>query len=117
MEEQLLPPPLQVQLITLTTKIDDSFEENGDVEDDIHEKIVRGIFLEVDERKIIVSLCYLHKFLQIPILGGVVRVMSQRKLRKLKDAIFFFFFFFLIFQVGVYGVGQYLPIFSIEKKG
>jgi hypothetical protein len=35
----------------ITTKIDDSFEENGEVEDNIHEEIVGGIFLEVDEKE------------------------------------------------------------------
>jgi hypothetical protein len=114
MEEQLLPPPLQVQLITITTKIDDSFEENGDVEDDIHEKIVRGIFLEVDERKRIVSLCYLHKFLQIPLLGGVAHVMSQRKLRKLEDAIFFYYYFS---SGGVWCRTIFTNIFYRKKKG
>jgi hypothetical protein len=52
MEEQLPPPPsqmqlppLQVQLITITTKIGDPLEDNGEVEDDINEEIVGGIFL------------------------------------------------------------------------
>jgi hypothetical protein len=37
-------PPLQVQLITITTKIGDPLEDNGEVEDDINEEIVGGIF-------------------------------------------------------------------------
>ena len=47
-EEQLSSPPPQVQLIMSTTKTDDSFEENCEVEDDIKEEIVGEIFVEVD---------------------------------------------------------------------
>ena len=56
MEEQLPPPPTQVQpppplvqLITIITKIGDPLEHN--VEDDVHEEIVGGIFMEKDEKK------------------------------------------------------------------
>jgi hypothetical protein len=51
MDEQLSPPPPQVQLITSTTKIDDSFEENCEVEDDIKKEIVGEIFVEVDKKE------------------------------------------------------------------
>ena len=51
MEEQPPPPSLQVQLITITSKIGDSFEENCEVEDDIQEKIVGEIFVEANENE------------------------------------------------------------------
>jgi hypothetical protein len=38
-EEQPSLPTPQVQLITITTKIADSFEENCEVEDDIKEEV------------------------------------------------------------------------------
>jgi hypothetical protein len=50
-EEQLPPPSSHVQLITITTKIGDSFEENCEVEDDIKEEIIGAIFVEVDEKE------------------------------------------------------------------
>jgi hypothetical protein len=40
-----------VQLITITTKIGDPLEDNSEVEDDIHEEIVGGIFMENDEKE------------------------------------------------------------------
>jgi hypothetical protein len=48
MEEQPSPPPLQTQLITITTKIGNSFEENCEVKDDTKEEIVGETFVEVD---------------------------------------------------------------------
>ncbi|XP_059459967.1 uncharacterized protein LOC132189308 [Corylus avellana] len=47
---QMQPTP-HVQLITIITKIDDSFEENNEVEDDTQEEIVGGILVEVDEKE------------------------------------------------------------------
>ena len=44
-EEQPPPPTPKVKLITINTKIADSFEENCEVEDDIKEEIVRKFFL------------------------------------------------------------------------
>jgi hypothetical protein len=35
----------------ITTKIDDSFEKNDEVEDDVQEEIVGGIFVEVKEKE------------------------------------------------------------------
>jgi hypothetical protein len=51
MEGQPPPPTPQVELITITTKITDSFEENCEVEDDIKEEIVEEIFVEVDDKE------------------------------------------------------------------
>jgi hypothetical protein len=46
--------PPHVQLITITTEINnngESYEENNKVEDDIKEKIFGGIFMEGDEKE------------------------------------------------------------------
>ena len=48
---QMRPCPPQVQLITITTKIGDPLEDNGEVEGDVHEEIVGGIFMENDEKE------------------------------------------------------------------
>jgi hypothetical protein len=40
-----------MQLITFTTKGDDSYEENGEVEEDDHERTNREILLEVEENE------------------------------------------------------------------
>jgi hypothetical protein len=56
---QMQPPPPQVQLITITTKISDSLEDNGEVENDVHEEIVRGILWKRPKRR----KCVLVKFM------------------------------------------------------
>ena len=40
-----------MQLITITPKIGDCFEENSEVEDDIQEEIVREIYVKVNGKE------------------------------------------------------------------
>jgi hypothetical protein len=67
-----------VQLLTITTKIGDSFEGNSESQDDIQGAIVGGIFVEVDKKKTpYLSAIYVDfsKYLSLEELH-----MSQRKL-------------------------------------
>jgi hypothetical protein len=50
-EEQLPPSLSQVQIITITLKIGDCFEENSEVEDDIQEEIVGEISVKVNGKE------------------------------------------------------------------
>jgi hypothetical protein len=51
MEEQLPHLPSQIQLIMITTKIGNFFEENCEVEDEIKEEIIGETFVEVDKKE------------------------------------------------------------------
>jgi hypothetical protein len=69
-----------VQLITITTKIGESFEENCEVEAYIKQEIVGEIFVEVDEKeKSCLDAIYVD-FSQVPFFKGAACVMFQRKL-------------------------------------
>jgi hypothetical protein len=93
-----------VQLITSTTKIDDSFEENCEVEDDIKKEILGEIFVEVDKKeKSCLGAIYVDfsKYLSsdelcMPCPKENSRVSS--------------------FQAGVFDVKRYLHIFFVKTK-
>jgi hypothetical protein len=111
MEEQLSPPrpqmqlpSPQVQLITITTKIDDPLEDNGEVEDDINEEIVGGIFMQNDKKE---KTCLGEIYVDFS------KYISTEELcvpcSKENSRMSFF-------QVGVSDVGRYLPLFLVKTK-
>jgi hypothetical protein len=115
--------PPQVQLITITTEINnngDSFEENHKVEDDIKGKIFGEIFMEGDEKeKSYLSDIYidLSKYLSPEephaIYVDFSKYLSSEEPRVTyrKENLRTTFF-----QVGVYDVRWNLLIFSVKTK-
>jgi hypothetical protein len=70
-----------VQLITITTKIVDSFEENCEVEDDIKDEIDGEIFVEVHNKEIsCLDAIYVDFYMYLSSEEPHACVMFQRKL-------------------------------------
>jgi hypothetical protein len=101
---QMQPSPPQVQLITITTKIDDPLEDNGEVEDNVHEEIVKGIFME-KHKKEKTCLGEIYVDFSIYISAEELRVPCPKENSMTS-----------FFRVGVSDVGQYLSLFSVKMK-
>ena len=96
---QMQPPPPQVQLIRITTKIGDPLEDNGEVKDNVHEEIVKGIFMEKDEKeKTCLGEIYVDFSKYISIEELRVPCPKENSMTS-------------IFQAGVSNVGRYLFYF------
>ena len=103
-EEQPPPPTPKVELITITTKIVDSFEENCEIVDDIKEEIVGEIFVEVEDKERS-CLGAIHVDFSKYFSSKKPHVSCSKE--NLRTS---------FFQVGVFDVGRYLPLFLIKTK-
>jgi hypothetical protein len=93
------PPPPQVQLIMITTKIGDPLEVNGEVEDDVHYENVGGIFMEKDKRE---KTCLGEIYVDFSKYISTEELRVPRPKENSRTS---------FFQVGVSDVGRYLVIY------
>jgi hypothetical protein len=93
-----------VQLITITIKIGDPLEDNGEVEDDVNEEIVGGIFMENDKKE---KTCLSEIYVDFSkyISAEELCVPCSKENSRMS-----------FFQVGVSNVGRYLPLFLVKTK-
>jgi hypothetical protein len=100
----LQPSPPQGQLITITKKIGDPLEDNSEVEDNVHEEIIRETSMEKDENE---KTCLGEIFVDFSKYISAEELPLPCPKENSRTS---------FFQMGVSDVGRYLPLFLVKRK-